>query len=90
MYEPQEIPDMPSNDEIAAAISTLCDVAMNTAGDITGDIVRLPEQGTVDIRAFTFHFNFHDARLCGDAHDHQRSSDDIIIASSDADKSKLN
>lgn len=92
MYEPHEIPPMPSDEEIAEAISVLCTVAMNAEGNITGDIKRLPEETEVGVRAFDFHFNFHDARVCDHAESHKRQpgEESFVVSAGRIDKSKLN
>jgi hypothetical protein len=64
LYEDNEIPEFPSQDEIGAAINILINAAMNGDGMISGAVDRIPMPGQELSRGFSFHFELHDTRLC--------------------------
>ena len=74
MYEQKHLPEMPTEEEVGAAMATLINFVMNIGGTVSGTILRQPMPETPDGIEAVFHFEMHDTRLCG------CEGDDLLVA----------
>ena len=75
--------EVPTDEQVAIAIDTLVQLARVMGGAVVGAVERTTLDGTHE---GTFHFNIHDASVCGGS-DH---GSDTVLRADIVDKSRMN